>query len=96
MIMYRAIILGNGRQYKTETLDLLLRSLERDRYRINPQELKQVRKHLEDKRPVIVPAFRLLTQSEMIREHIRKPYIWPTRLEHYEQVKVRFEHHERL
>jgi hypothetical protein len=94
--LYKAIILGHSRQYKAKTLNLLLRSLERDRYRINPQELKRVRKHLEDKRPVVVSATRRLTQSELIREHIRKPYIWPPRLEQKEQVKVRLEYHEHL
>jgi len=94
--MYRAIILGHGRRYEANTLELLIQQLQRERYRVETLQKNRLREGLDNKRCMIVPATRRLTQSEMIREHIRKPYLWPPRMNQTEVVKVRFEYHERV
>lgn len=94
--MYRAIILGYGRRYEASTLELLIQQLQREQYRVDYPQKYRLKKELGNKRCMIVPATRRLTQSEMIREHIRKPYLWPLRMNQTEDVKVRFEYHERV
>lgn len=92
-MMYKAFVLGHGRQYKAETLDLLLHILACDRYRIKPVEQVHVQKRLAVERRMIIPADRSLTHSEVIREHFRKPHIPLTRLDQKEEVQVRFEYY---
>lgn len=93
-MMYKAFVLGHGRQYKAETLDLLLRALTRDRIRIKPTEQIHIQKRLTVEKRMIIMADRRLTHSEVIREHFSKHYIPLTRLDQNEEVQVRFEYYD--
>lgn len=88
--MYRAIILGHSRRYDAETLDRLLKKLELANIRINIQQLTQLKKELDDRRRMEVFAIRRLTQSEIIKRFVMKPYLG-MKQEQTENVRMRFE-----
>jgi len=93
--MYTAIILGHGRRYRTDTLESLLRALERDSYKINPQEKASLEKQLTRPRSVIANLYRRRTNSEMIKKYVRKPYLPPHKIENTERVRAKIEYQEK-
>lgn len=74
-MVYTAIILGKGRQYKAETLELLSQKLKREGYSIDRVNLKHTQNTLVKTRAVVVWGEHRLTINEKIRKEMKPPYL---------------------
>lgn len=89
--IFTAIIMGGGKQFKANTLELLSQSLKRERYTIRHDVLKMLDKTLPQVKSKVVWGEHRLTHGEMVRKSFKPPYIGNPykRVSETERVQIR-------
>lgn len=73
-MMLRGYIIGDGRCVPASTLEELYAKLKRERITIPKPEQLRAGNTLERSRKVVIRGVRRLTQSERMRQHMKRPY----------------------
>lgn len=72
--MFTAYIIGGGKRFTADTLDLLISKIEREGIRIHDPERLRAQNTLEHRREALIRGSRRLTTSQWLQKHLRNPY----------------------